>query len=97
MRVVRRCSAKLAAGTMGTNTISDPTSDPVRENVALELLMSTEARQDLVANAYVKFMGRPVDAAGSSFWVNSLNGGTTDQQFYAQLLGSAEYYTKHSS
>ena len=68
----------------------------MRENVALQVLTSGEGYGDLIAAAYVKYLGRSVDAGGANFWLNALTHGTTDQQFYAALLGSNEYYAKVS-
>ncbi len=89
--------AQLSAGDTSPNTLADPSSNAVRENVALQVLTSPEAQGDLISAAYLKFLDRPVDSASAGYWASMRAGGLTDQQFYAQLLGSPEYYTKHSS
>jgi hypothetical protein len=65
-----------------------------RQQVALQLLTSTEYRQDLVTNLFNEFLRRPVDSAGLSTFVSALQQGQTDEQVIASLIGSAEYFTR---
>ena len=69
---------------------------PSTYNVALSILTSSEAQQDLIGAAYLKYLGHSVDSAGNAYWLGQLQAGMTDQEFYAQLLGSLEFYNKYS-
>ena len=89
--------AQLSAGTTSANTLADPSSNAVRENVALQVLTSPEAQGNLVSAAYLKFLRRPADSVSVGYWSSLLATGMNDQQFYAQLLGSPEYYSRFSS
>jgi hypothetical protein len=87
----------LAVGQTNPSAINDPGSDLVRESAALGILTSGEAYQIVAAVGYQKFLRRSVDAGGLAYWVGQLSQGMTDEQFYAQLIGSKEYYVKFTS
>jgi hypothetical protein len=65
-----------------------------RQQVAMELLSSTEYRQDLVTNLFAEFLRRPVDSTGLSSFVAALQQGATDEQIIADLIGSPEYFAR---
>ncbi|HVX63016.1 MAG TPA: DUF4214 domain-containing protein, partial [Pirellulales bacterium] len=65
-----------------------------RTTVALQVLSTTEYRQDVVQAAYQQFLGRAADPGGLSYWVGQLQAGATDQQLNAGLAGSEEYYDR---
>jgi len=60
--------------------------------VALQILTSSEARQDLVAQDYRAFLHRPSDPAGLAFWLGQLQTGTRDDAVTAGFLGSDEFF-----
>ena len=63
-----------------------------RQTVALEVLTSKEYYTRLVNQAYVLYLNRAADQSGLNNWVNALLAGSiTDQGFYSNLIGSAEY------
>jgi hypothetical protein len=62
-----------------------------REQVALAVLASLEARQDLVRSLYQQFLHRSPSAAELQAAVGLLSNGGTDEDVIASLVGSAEY------
>jgi len=62
-----------------------------RAAVAMLLFSSSEYRGLLVAGDYQKYLGRPVDPAGSAAGIQFLQNGT-DEQYLAFLLSSQEYF-----
>jgi hypothetical protein len=86
----------LATGVTNSSAINDSGSNLVRESVALSVLTTGEGYQIVVAAGYQKYLHRTVDTGGLNYWVSQLMQGMTDEQFYAQLIGSQEYYAKHS-
>jgi hypothetical protein len=69
---------------------------PSTQDVAFNVVTSTEADADLVTAAFQTYLRRPVDNASLLYWNAMLQGGMTELQFYAQLLGSSEYYADFS-
>lgn len=65
-----------------------------RTQVAVQILATTEYRQDVVQTAYQQLLGRAADPSGLAYWTNALNVGATDQQLNAALAGSDEYYAR---
>jgi hypothetical protein len=61
------------------------------------VLTSHEAQSDLVSAAYLRFLNRSIDSASVAYSASLLAAGITDQQFYAQLLSTPEFYAKTSS
>jgi len=60
--------------------------------VASDIIHSAEADARLVDQLYFKFLGRPADSAGESFWVKFLQASHTEEDVIAGLLGSNEFY-----
>ncbi len=58
-------------------------------NVALEILSTRAADNLVVQQGYPLYLSRPADA-GAGDWLNALQGGTRDEDFYAKLTSSAE-------
>ena len=63
-----------------------------RVNVALDVLTSVEARQDLIGSLYEQLLHRPVDAAGLQMFSALLASGGTDEDVMAAIVGSDEYF-----
>jgi hypothetical protein len=62
-------------------------------NVALNILNSQAAEGRVVQLAYPQFLGRAADA-GAASWTNALVQGMRDEDFYSNLIASAEYGLK---
>ena len=65
-----------------------------RADVALAVLTSVEARQDLVQALYVDFLHRPAAAFEVQGVVDLLANGADDEDVIAALVGSDEYFTQ---
>ncbi len=65
-----------------------------REAVALSVLTSTEAYEDVVDAYYVEFLDRAADITGLDYYIGQLENGATDQEVIASMLGSNEYIAK---
>jgi PKD repeat protein len=63
-----------------------------RAQVALAILTSAEARQNLIGGYYRRFLRRQPDAAGAAGLLAQLGAGASDEQLLAALLGSTEYF-----
>ena len=70
------------------------TGGATRTDVALDVLTSLEARQDLVGSLYGRFLHRSADAAGLLTFAVLLGNGGTDEDVIASLAGSSEYFGK---
>jgi hypothetical protein len=55
---------------------------------------STEARTIQVRSWYQAFLGRDASAQEAQGWVNTLAGGTSEEQVMSLLLGSPEFYAR---
>jgi len=67
-----------------------------REQTANSIMASVEYRTVLVAQFYQKFLHRSPASAETSNGASLLGSGTTDEQFAATLLSSAEYFANRS-
>jgi hypothetical protein len=65
-----------------------------RTSVALQILSSTEAEQDLVSAWCLQFLRRSADPAGLHAFVQALQNGATDEQVLIAIVSSAEYYAR---
>src|SRR5262249_2413687 len=63
-----------------------------RSEVALKVLSSLEAGRRRVMDDYRVFLHREADPTGLGGWSGALQGGMTDGQLVAALLGSPEYW-----
>jgi hypothetical protein len=59
---------------------------------AQSIASSTEARTNLIKADFLKFLGRPASSTDVTMWLSQFNGGLSDQQFVAHLVGSGEYF-----
>jgi Domain of unknown function (DUF4214) len=73
---------------------SELTEGFTRDQVALQVLTSTEARDDLIDGWYVRFLGHHADATGLAYFGGVLGSGGTDEEVIAAIVGSLEYYTR---
>ena len=64
-----------------------------RADVALAVLTSVEARQDLVRGLYAELLHRPAGALELQGFVDALANGATDEDVSAALVGYDEYFT----
>lgn len=67
-----------------------------RADLALSVLTSPEANQNLAQSAY-RFLNRPADSAGLAFFAQALSNGTTYEELLASILGSLEYFHKQGA
>ena len=65
--------------------------------VALEVLMSTEAREDLVKGDYQRFLHRAPDTTELSSFAGALASGSTDEDVIAAIVATDEYLTDAST
>jgi hypothetical protein len=65
-----------------------------RTTVALDILDSREAEQDLVSAWYQEFLRRPADSGGLNAFTDALQRGATDEQVLIAIVGSDEYYAR---
>ncbi len=56
------------------------------------LLGSTEYKEDVVTAAYQRFLGHAPDPNGLAGWTYGLQHGFTDEQLYAGIISSQEFY-----
>jgi hypothetical protein len=66
------------------------------EIVADGVLNSDEAHRRLIAAGYQKFLRRPAGTDEVNYWADRFLHGLTDEQFYARLMASPEYYLRYS-
>ena len=78
---------------LGQRALNSGTS---RLAVAVSFLTSTEYRTDLVDTDYHLYLGKSPDPTGLAFWLSAIDGGATDQEVLAGILGSPEGFTKWS-
>ncbi len=62
--------------------------------VAAAILASQEYRQDIVTLGYEHFLRREPEAAGLNGFTAMLAAGARDQQVYAIMVGSDEYFQR---
>ncbi len=65
-----------------------------RETVALDVLQSVEADQEVVQGDYQDYLGRPADEAGLTYWVDQLQQGLRERVMLSTVLGSDEFFSK---
>jgi hypothetical protein len=58
---------------------------------------STEYRTNLIKSAYSTYLNRPAGTGDVNAWLMSFASGTTDEQFLAGVIGSAEYFGDNGS
>jgi hypothetical protein len=63
-----------------------------RNQVALQILKSVEARTLLINSWFQSFLGRAPTAVELNFFLQQFGAGATDEQLLASLLGSQEYF-----
>jgi hypothetical protein len=63
-------------------------------DVALDVLTSTEARQDLVARWFEQYLRRSPTASDLQFFTGELAASATDEDVIAAIVGSDEYFAK---
>jgi len=67
-----------------------------RDKVVTNILNSNEGLQNQVNDLYIRFLGRPADESGLTFWTDYLRGGQhTNREMAVNLLASPEYYQMH--
>ena len=66
-------------------------SGATRQDVALAVLGSVEAKQDLVASEFARLLHRSATPAEVQAFLGLLGNGGTDEQLTATIVGSAEY------
>ena len=67
------------------------------ETVADGVLNSDEAHRRLIVAGYQKFMRRPTSTDEVNYWSDRFLHGLTDEQFYARLMASPEYYLRFTA
>src|SRR5262249_53329174 len=65
-----------------------------RSRVALAILQSPESDSLEVQNIYAQFLHRTPDAGGLDNFVRTLQGGTSNEQVMAIIIGSDEYFAR---
>src|SRR5262249_45307717 len=60
--------------------------------IATEVLVVQEFRQELVKADFQQFLHRGADTIGLNFYVSALNAGLTDEQVAASIGGSDEFF-----
>ena len=63
-----------------------------RSDLALAVLTSAEARQDLIRDLYAEFLHPPAGAVGLQGFVDALANGAVDEDVIALPVGSDEYF-----
>src|SRR5690606_35921992 len=62
--------------------------------VATAFVTSPERRAKIINDLYVEYLGRSVDQAGLSYWLNLFNKTGGAEIVQMGIIGSAEYYAK---
>jgi hypothetical protein len=65
-----------------------------RAAVATDILTSSAYRRALVQSDYQAYLGRAADNEGVSYRLAQLAGGATDEELQANIVGSAEFFTR---
>ena len=68
-----------------------------RPQVVSSLMDTDEYRGLDVDRVFVRFLHRPADAGGRTYWINGLRNGKSLRKFRAQLFGSNEYFVNSFS
>lgn len=64
----------------------------VRGGFSRAVFRSSEGSRKWAGQAYLLFLQRSADAAGSAYWTNLLHTGTRYDAFESNLIGSSEYF-----
>lgn len=72
----------------------DLAAGATRLQIAEIVFSSHEYHADVVQNAYTQLLGRTTDAAGAAYWAGLLDNGLTDEQLFAAIAASNEYFAK---
>lgn len=67
-----------------------------RGSVAMGFLLSTEHLSSVVDGYYVTILGRHLDPSGKGAWVSAIQRGALDEQVVAEIVSSAEYWSKNT-
>src|SRR5207245_11580158 len=73
----------------------DPPTPAVLAGYANAMAHSKEHYTQFVTNAYEKYLRRAPDAAGLASWVKQMQGGLSDEQLEATLIGAAENLARY--
>jgi hypothetical protein len=68
-----------------------------RAQVAAVVFGSHEYHLDMVNSYYTDLLARPADPVGVGYWGNQLDTGTTDEQVFAAIAASDEFFNGPSS
>jgi Calx-beta domain len=60
------------------------------QNVAMQLLTTTEYRTDLINSYFETYLNRPTNATDQQFWLSQFQAGDTDEQVITGIGGSLE-------
>ncbi|HET6879540.1 MAG TPA: DUF4214 domain-containing protein [Pirellulales bacterium] len=78
-----------------TVLVNSPTTFPmVAINSRAIVFGSHEYHADVVSLVYLNLLNRTPDAAGSAAWSAELDAGSADQQIWAAIASSDEYFTR---
>ncbi len=69
---------------------------PARQAVVNAVLASPEYMTQVVQSLYTTYMGRAAGVGDIAFGLNLLEGGGTQEQLIAAILGSGEYFTREA-
>ena len=71
------------------------TAGTVSRKQAVERIVDSDEYRGLdVDRTFVKYLRRPSDPGGRTYWINSIRNGRAMWRFRAQLFGGNEYFTK---
>lgn len=62
---------------------------------ALNFTHGPEYYRDFISGVYQRFLHRPPDAGGLSYWISAMQSGMTDEQVEANFISSVEYIGGH--
>jgi hypothetical protein len=65
-----------------------------RTNLAMELLSSTEYRNNMVGGFYTNLLGRTASGSETAGWVAAMAAGETDEQVITEFLKTNEYFLR---
>ncbi len=68
-----------------------------RQQVAQQVLSSTEYRRDLVTGFYLSFLHRVPSLSELGVWIGDLQMGATDEHIVTALLSSQEYFNDYNA
>ena len=65
-----------------------------RAQVATQIFMSDEYRNDLIQGYYLQYLDRPAETSGQNGWLAFFKGGGRDEEVIAGIIGSVEFFNK---